>query len=193
MNRIKVLAVDDEPEWLTIIADRLAREPDLELVQTAGSMTAALSFLEHNAIDVVLQDLYLTDDKYDGIQAIDAILKIQPVKIIVLTSYKDQELVVAAFKAGAVNYINKQYIREIPDRIRDTYGNDSRLEDLLAEFRRMAEELRLQVLSPMERKVYDLRQQGYTYRQIEAELHIETRTIKNHINHILKKLKVDQD
>lgn len=190
MNPIRVLAVDDETEWLTIIADLIKQAPDIELAGKARNMGDALHFLEHHDIDVVLQDLYLTDDKYDGIQAIAAILKIRPVKIIVLTSFKDQELVVAAFKAGAVNYINKQYIREIPDRIRDTYGNDSRLEDLLAEFRRMAEELRLQVLSPMERKVYDLRKQGYRYRQIEAELHIETQTIKNHINHIKKKLKV---
>jgi NarL family two-component system response regulator LiaR len=189
MNRIRILAVDDEPEWLAIIQDLIARQPDLKLVQTAGNLAEAIDIIEQQDIDVVIQDLYLTDDKYDGILAIEALLNIKPVKIIVLTSFKDQELVLAAFKAGAVNYINKQYIREIPDRIRDTYRNDSRLEDLLAEFRRMAEELRLQVLSPMERKVYDLRKQGYTYRQIEAELQIETRTIKNHINHILKKLK----
>jgi NarL family two-component system response regulator LiaR len=189
MNQIKVLAIDDEPEWLAIIENLIQKEMDLTLTGTAGNLPDAINFLAQNEVDVVLQDLYLTGDSYDGIRAIEEILKAKPCKIIVLTSFKERDLVVAAFRAGAVHFINKRHCREIPDRIRDTFNNDSRLEDLLAEFRRMEEELRLQVLSPMERKVYDLRQKGYKYREIEEELGIETRTIKNHINHIIKKLK----
>lgn len=196
MNPIRVFLVEDDPVWRKGLIDFLNKEPDLTVVGEAGFKAEAIERFLPAKADVVLMDINLTENNLDGIETAIEFMALQAdSKIIMLTSLTDEAVIVESFSAGAVNYISKSSFREIPDAIRAAHNSQSAIHPTAAaalrnEFLRLKNDENQKLLSPAERDILQLIHQGHTQTQIEQSLHITKRTIKNHINRILKKMGV---
>ncbi|MED1784591.1 response regulator transcription factor [Brevibacillus fortis] len=196
MNPIRVFLVEDDPVWRKGLIDFLNKEPDLTVVGEAGFKAEAIERFLPAEADIVLMDINLTENNLDGIEtAIEFIALQADCKIIMLTSLTDEAVIVESFSAGAVNYISKSSFKEIPDAIRAAHNRQSAIHPTAAaalrnEFLRLKNDENQKLLSPSERDILQLIHQGHTQTQIEQSLHITKRTIKNHINRILKKMGV---
>lgn len=196
MKTIAVFLVEDDPVWRKGLIDYLNKEPDIRVTGEAASKEEAIERLAQSAADVVLMDINLTDNNLDGIDTAISLLQDHPdCTIIMLTSLTDEDVIVESFSAGAVNYISKSSFKEIPDAIRAAHTRQSAIHPTAAqalrnEFLRLKNDEYQKLLSPAEKDILRLIHEGQTQTQIERSLHITKRTIKNHINRILKKMGV---
>ncbi|MCX7922238.1 MAG: response regulator transcription factor [Clostridia bacterium] len=190
MDKIKILIVEDDPDWTKSMVNFLHKQNDIEVVATASNKQDAIKLANPEQVDVILMDINLTENKYDGIYAAAEIQQSKKVKIIMLTSLSDEDIITNSFNAGAVNYISKTNYKELPNAIRSTYKTTSPIEVLLKDYSRLKEEEQLKDLTPAEKEVFDLIKAGYTQSQIEKKLNKAESTLKNQVNKILKKLNV---
>lgn len=201
MSGIRVGLVEDDPDWRRGLADYLDREPDMEVVWKASGadeLHAALSDC-HPPADVVLMDIMLGDSP-EGIRLAEETALSTEARIIMLTSMEEKELIFRAFQAGAIDYQVKSCFEQLPGAVRAAYAKQSPIspaaaERLREEFRRLkAVEREYEVqklkdmITPSELQLLGLIDQGYTQPQIADKLFITLRTVKNHVNSILKKL-----
>ncbi|MFD2368789.1 response regulator [Brevibacillus sp. GCM10020057] len=196
MEAIKVLLVEDDPVWRKGLSDYLNKEPDITVTGEAQTREEAIRKFSPASVDVVLMDINLTENNLDGIETAMELIQLSPdCKIIMLTSLTTEDVIIESFSAGAVNYISKTSFKEIPDAIRAAHLRQSAIHPtaaaaLRSEFLRLKNEENQKLLSPAEKEILQLIHQGQTQAQIEQSLHITKRTIKNHINRILKKMGV---
>jgi two-component system response regulator DevR len=190
MSNIKVFLVDDEPDWLAAMKTFLEKQPDIMIVGTAVSRNEAIRFAQRLDMDVILMDINLTETRYDGIYAAAEISRCKKVKILMLTSLNEEEVILNSFIAGAVNYIPKSNYQQIPEAIRATYYNRSPVEIALRDYSRLKEIEQIQDLTRSELEIYTLAEHGYRQAEISRSLHKSQQTIKNQIGIILKKLGV---
>ncbi|WP_068775918.1 response regulator transcription factor [Paenibacillus sp. FJAT-26967] len=188
MSHIKVLLVEDDPDWIKAMTAFLNREPDILIVGAASSPEEAIRLAGTLVFDVVLMDIHLTEMGLDGIYTAIEIHEIHPAKIIMLTSVNDEEVIRQAFTAGAVNYIDKTRFAELPHAIRSAHHHPFAMEALLKEYARLKREEQLKELTAAEREVFELIEEGYTQSQIEKKLVKAESTLKNQVNKMLKKL-----
>lgn len=191
MAPIRLILVEDDPDWVTAMSAFLGREPDFVLTGTAANAADAIELAQTADFDVVLMDIHLSGDRLDGIYAAADIAELRPqAKIIMLTSLQDESIIRDSFTAGAIHYVPKSDYRQLPQAIRSAYHHAYPMEVLLKEFARLKREEQLKPLTPAEREVLELIGQGYTQAQIERKLYKSESTIKNQVNKILKKLGV---
>lgn len=190
MEQIKVLLVEDDPEWIKAMTSFLHHEDDMLVVGSATNKEEAVRLARTLDFDVVLMDIQLGEGAMDGIYAAIDIHDIHPAKIIMLTSLRDERVITQAFTAGAVNYIEKSRFKDIPHAIRTAYHHPAAMDALLKEFARLKREEQLKPLTQAEREVFELIEAGYTQSQIEKMLFKAESTLKNQVNKILKKLGV---
>ncbi|RXT06399.1 response regulator transcription factor [Ammoniphilus sp. CFH 90114] len=194
MKPIRVMLVEDDPVWLTGIQDLINQEEDMEVVGTAATKTHALHQFESCHSDVVILDINLTENNLDGIElALDLMDRKESTKIIMMTSLTREEVIVDSFSAGVVNYLNKLHFKEIVPAIRDAYHNRSNIHPSAAlalrqEFLRLKREEDQNLLTTSEKEILQRIHKGETQSEMEKSLFISKRTIKNHINRILKKM-----
>jgi DNA-binding NarL/FixJ family response regulator len=189
-EHIKVLLVEDDPDWIKAMTAFLNHEDDILVVGAAMQSAEAIRLAQTLEFDVVLMDIQLTAGGMEGIYTAVEIHDIHPAKIIMLTSVNDEHVITQAFTAGAVNYIDKTRFKEIPQAIRSAYHHPSAMEALLKEFSRLKREEQLKELTAAEREVFELIEEGYTQPQMEQKLYKAESTLKNQVNKILKKLGV---
>jgi two-component system, NarL family, response regulator DevR len=189
MKRIRVLLVEDDPFWQENISSDLCKEEDIEVVGVASTMNDALDVIKNSPIDVILMDINLTEDHLDGIDLAREIkrLGMTSIKIIMLTSLNEKDIVLQSFKQGAVNYITKSSFLDMTTAIRDAFKNRASIHWDAAAI--MRTEIILSDLTPMEREIYDLKQQGYNKTQISEMLYKSINTIKTQLRSIRDKLK----
>ncbi|TVX97691.1 response regulator transcription factor [Cohnella terricola] len=187
-EQIKVLLVEDDPDWIKAMTAFLNDEADMLVVGAAMSYEEAVRLSGTMAFDVALLDIQLTDGGMEGIQIAAEIHERTSAKMIMLTSVEDESAMTQAFTAGAINYIEKTRFREIPQAIRSAYHHPAAMEALLKEFTRLKREEQLKELTSAEREVFELLEEGYTQPQIERKLFKAESTLKNQINKMLKKL-----
>ncbi|MFZ5987844.1 MAG: response regulator [Bacillota bacterium] len=190
MDNIRVLLVEDDPVWVRNLTKFLSRQKDILVIGVASSKEEAIRLAQSLEFDVILMDINLDKNKYDGIYAAMEILEIKKAKIIMLTCIMEDSVITNSFAAGAVNYVSKENYQDIPNVIRMAYKNKSPIEALLNEFSRLKKEEQLKDLSPCEREIFDLIEQGYTRSQIEEKLLKTRNTLKVQIKKILSKLGV---
>lgn len=201
MDRIKVLIVEDDQEWLRGLTAFLNSEPDMAIVASADTSDGALAAMAECEIDVVLMDIMLASS-VEGIWLTSQITTSSAARVIMLTSLEDKEMIFEAFRAGAVDYHIKSEFKGIPDAIRSAFLKRSPInpdvaEKMREEFRRLKKlehdvkmkELRA-LMTPTELEVLKLIDQGYTQPQIAGTFVISLRTVKIHVGHILRKLGV---
>lgn len=190
MSHIRVLLVEDDTDWIKGMTTFLNKEEDILIVGAATTSQEAIHLAKTLAFDVVLMDIQLTDNQYEGIYTAIEIHQIHSAKIIMLTSLSDETVMTQAFTAGAVNYIEKNNFKELPHAIRSAYHHPSAMDALLKEYARLKREEQLKELTTAEREVFELIEEGYTQSQIEKKLYKAESTLKNQVNKMLKKLGV---
>ncbi|WP_341277757.1 response regulator transcription factor [Paenibacillus sp. FSL H8-0537] len=190
MSHIRVLLVEDDPDWVKAMTLFLNKEADLLVVGAASTAEEALSLARTLSFDVALLDIQLADHQQNGIYTAVEMHRIHSAKIIMLTSMSEEDIMTQAFTAGAINYIEKTNFRQLPEAIRSAYHHPAPMEALLKEFARLKREEQLKDLTSAEREVFELIEQGYTQTQIEQKLYKAESTLKNQVNKLLKKLGV---
>src|SRR5665647_3189219 len=184
MDKIQVAIVEDDLGWLKALTSFLNKQGDILVEGTAMNREDAVNLARTSIFDVIIMDINLNENKRDGILAAVEILQSVKVKIIMLTSLKDDEIITDSFTAGAVNYISKENYIEIPNAIRTAFHNDSPIEVLLNEFSKLKRDEQLKELSGSEKQVYDLLEKGYTKAGIESKLYKTANTVKSQVKHI---------
>lgn len=196
-RNIKVLLVDDHEMVRIGLAAVLDTEEGIEVIGEAGSGEEGIRLAKEYNPDVVLMDLVM--DGMDGIETTREILKLQPdCKVIVLTSYLDDEKMYPVIEAGAFSYLLKtSRATEIADAIRAADRGQSVLESQVASkmmnrFRQPPAQMKAhEDLTDREMDVLRLLAQGKSNQDIADTLIIGIKTVKFHVTNILAKLGVD--
>lgn len=191
---IKVVVVDDHEVVRKGIISYLLTEPDIEIIGEANSGRGAVTLVADKKPDVVLMDLLMEDGT--GIDATKEILAFNPCcKIIIVTSFYDDEQVFPAIEAGVFSYMLKTATAdEIVQAIKKTAQGESVIEPKVAN--RMMNRLRVKEkklhdeLTDREMDVLICIGDGKTNQEISNELYIGVKTVKTHVSNILSKLNV---
>ena len=195
---IKVLLVDDHEMVRIGLAAVLDTEEGIEVVGEAGGGEEGLRLASEYKPDVVLMDLVM--DGMDGIETTKQMMKQFPdCKVIVLTSYLDDEKMNPVIEAGAFSYLLKtSRASEVADAIRAAARGQSVLESQVAT--KMMSRLRgggqteaplYKELTEREMEVLKLLAQGKSNQDIADTLMIGIKTVKFHVTNILSKLDVE--
>ena len=191
---IRVLLVDDHAVVREGLRAFLQLQPDIEVVSEAGGGAAAVEAALAARPDLVLMDLVMPDG--DGVEAIRDLLAAAPgTRVLVLSSFADDEKVFAAMQAGAAGYLLKDVAPDqLAEAVRDVHrGRPALHPDVAARLmRRVADPggPALEVLTPRERDVLQLVVEGFANKQIARRLRITEKTVKTHVSSILQKLGV---
>lgn len=195
---IRVLVVDDQTLVREGLVTMLRLTPGVEVVGAASDGAAAVDMAVTHRPDVVLMDLRMP--RVDGVQATSQILERRPdTRVIVLTTYADDESVFAALQAGARGYLTKDAsVDEIGRAIRTVHAGDALLDPTVQ--RRLLETVAGQRSVPVtaregfpdgltQREVDVLRcmAEGLSNQDIASRLHVSEATVKTHINNIFSK------
>ncbi|MDZ5470220.1 response regulator transcription factor [Bacillus sp. 31A1R] len=191
---IRVAVVDDHEMVRKGIISYLITEPEIELVGEASSGQDAVKLVLKERPDVVLMDLLMENGT--GIDATKEILKeYTNCKIIIITSFYDDEQVFPAIEAGAFSYMLKTATaEEVVQAIRKAAMGEAVIEPKVAN--RMMTKFRAQEKKPhddlTERELDVLKciGEGMTNQDISEELFIGIKTVKTHVSNILSKLGV---
>lgn len=192
MDRIRVAIVEDDPDWQGILQIYLKKAEDISIVWTASGKEQFLELAGETEADIYLMDINLTGSSLDGLQAALELREGGRVsgRIIMLTSIDEKDVIRQSFMAGAVHYVLKKDIAELADVIRSVHQGDTPREVLVKEFCRLKQEEQLKELTPAEREVFELLEEGLSRSEMEARLQKTENTLKAQIKNILRKLNV---
>ncbi len=192
---IRVLLVDDHEVVREGLRTLLARRPSVAVVGEAGSVADAVSAAAKAKPDVVIMDVRLPDGS--GVEACREIREHRPeTRVIMLTSYADDDALFASIIAGASGYLLKQTRGQaLVEAIESVAQGRSLLdpnvtEKVLERLRhsREEEDPAFASLTEQERKVLAELAEGKTNREIGAVLFLSEKTVKNYVSRILGKL-----
>jgi DNA-binding NarL/FixJ family response regulator len=209
----RVLIVDDQSlirEGLAIILDT---QPDLQVVGQAGNGREAVKLAGQLVPDVILMDIRMP--MMDGIKATRQIIESHPeIKVLILTTYNEDDLVFDGFRAGAIGYLLKDITRRgLAEAVRGAARGEAQIDPAIAslvltEFQRMAKALQrlsptttrattdrataewppMETLTPREETILQLLTEGLTNAGIAERLYLSEGTVKNYVSEILSKL-----
>jgi len=191
---VRVLLVDDHAVVRQGLRAFLQLQPDVQVVGEADGGPAAVAAAVARRPDVVLMDLVMPAG--DGVEAIRALAAAAPAaRVLVLSSFADEERIFAAMQAGAAGYLLKDVD---PDRlaqaIRDVHEGRPALHSEVAArlMRRVADPggPATERLTPREREVLQLLVEGHANKYVARRLLITEKTVKTHVSSILQKLGV---
>ena len=193
---IRILLVDDQSIVREGLASLLETHADLEIVGEAANGKIAVERSRVLKPDVILMDVRMPI--MDGVAAIRLLTQQAPeIKILVLTTFDDDEYVTKAMSYGAKGYLLKDTpSKELAQAIRSVNQGYTQLAPGLFEkafisnstATTVAVPAELDALSTREQEVLQLIAQGYSNKEIAAALYITERTVKNHVNSILRRL-----
>lgn len=198
---IRVMAVDDDPMVLDLIRVMLKAAPGIELVATASDGDEVIGVVTAHHPDVVLMDVRM--ERINGIDATRALTKRPNApRVIILTTFDEQEYVPQAMDAGAVGFILKASAREaLYGAIRDAHEGRSPMSPASAAHlrtgyldaggaARMDARAKLGRLSDREREIVEMVAQEMSNPAIAAELFLSESTVKQHLTSAATKLGV---
>lgn len=190
MNKIKVVLIEDDEDWLKSLSTFINTTEDIIVIGTAKNRNEALDIVKSIETDIFLVDINLNENRYDGINLVYEISDISNAKIVMITSLREELVVEASFAAGAVHFVSKEYYEDIPNVIRSIHKTNSPIEVLAKKYKKLKKEEQLSVLTTAERDLYDLVEQGHTQSEIQNNLIITKNTLKFHVKNILNKFGV---
>lgn len=193
-DALKIELVDDHEVVRQGLRALLDEQEDLTVVGEAATVAEAIRRVGYDSPDVVVLDVRLPDGS--GIEACREIRARWPdVKVLMLTSFADDEALFASIMAGASGYVLKQIKgSDLVDSVRRVGRGESLLDPEMTErvFRRIRgeepDDPLLARLSKQERKILDLIAEGLTNRQIAERMFLAEKTVKNYVSNVLAKL-----
>jgi len=192
---IRILVVDDHAVVREGLRAFLDLQDGFEVVGEAGDGDEAVSAAERLRPDVVLMDLVMP--RRDGVAAMRVLRdRVPGVRVIVLTSFLDEDKLLPALRAGAAGYLLKNaQPDELERAVRAAHAGEAVLDPVVAA--RLVEALAaggdadpIDRLTPREREVLQLVGRGFPNKRIARELELAEKTVKTHVGHVLAKLGV---
>jgi DNA-binding NarL/FixJ family response regulator len=197
---LRVMVVDDHEVVRQGLVALLSRRDGFEVVAEAGTVAEAVANAKRFEPDLVVLDVRLPDGS--GIVACREIRSELPAtKVVMLTSYPDEEAVLSAIIAGASGYLLKQVRgRDLVNALESVGRGDSLLDPAITE--RVLERVRrvasgaqrdeLADLTAQERRILMLVADGKTNKEIAAEIFLSDKTVKNYVSSVLAKLNLQR-
>ena len=195
---LRVMLVDDHEVVRDGIRAMLASEDDIVVAGEAGGVQESIDEAARTKPDVVVMDVRLADGS--GIEATREIRASHPnTRVLMLTSFADDEALFASIMAGASGYVLKQVRSDdLVRAIRSVGAGDSLLDpsvtnsvlDRLRKGKHLLKDERLARLSPQEERILSLIADGRTNKEVGHELRLAEKTVKNYVSSILSKLEV---
>lgn len=194
MDKIKLLIVDDHQMVRLGLSSFMNIQPDIEVVGEAADGESGYLKAKNLKPDVILMDLVM--ERLDGIGATQKILAEMPEqKILILTSFLDDEKVFPALAAGAKGYILKtSQAAEIASAIRKVASGQDVLSGAVKEKINQQKHRKPELydnLSKREMEVLKILAQGLSNQEIADQLFISLKTVKTHVSNIFNKLEVN--
>jgi two-component system response regulator DevR len=198
---LRLLVVDDHEVVRQGLVALIDRREGFEVVAEAGTVVEAVDQARRHKPDLVIMDVRLPDGS--GIEACREIRAEMPAtRVVMLTSYPDEEAVLSAIIAGASGYLLKQIrARDLIAALEAVGRGESLLdpavtEKVLERIRRIAsgsqEADELSQLTGQERKILMLVAEGMTNKEIAAQIFLSDKTVKNYVSSILAKLNLER-
>lgn len=197
---LRLLLVDDHEVVRQGLAAVLGRRDTFQVVAEAGTVAEAVELAERFRPDVIVMDVRLPDGS--GIEACREIRAEHPeIRVVMLTSYPDEEAVLSAIVAGASGYLLKQIrARDLVAALEAVGRGESLLdpavtEKVLERVRRIATSPytdELAQLTSQEQKILLLVAEGKTNKEIATEVFLSDKTVKNYVSSILSKLNLQR-
>ena len=194
--KIRILVVDDQNVVRDGVVTMLSFQPDMEVVGEAENGIQAIGVASQSKPDVVLLDMVMP--LQDGLTTISKLKELIPdIRILVLTSFAESELVYQAIKAGALGYLLKdatraqlvQSIREVAEG--KAFIHPSIAMKVIQEFDKSnGQGTMLETLTQRELETLRLIARGFSNQEIALFLYVHERTIAKYVSSILKKLQV---
>jgi DNA-binding NarL/FixJ family response regulator len=197
---LRLLVVDDHEVVREGLVALLSRREEFQVVAEAGTVAESLAAARRFEPDLVVMDVRLPDGS--GIEACREIRAEFPgIRVVMLTSYPDEEAVLSAILAGASGYLLKQVRgRDLVTALEAVGRGDSLLDPAVTE--RVLERVRrvangqdrdeLADLTAQERKILLLVADGKTNKEIASEVFLSDKTVKNYVSSILSKLNLQR-
>lgn len=190
---IRVLVVDDHAVVREGLRTFLELQDGIEVAGEAADGAEAIDVAERIQPDVVLMDLVMP--RLDGLAAMRALRERLPqTRVVVLTSFFDDEKLLPALRAGAAGYLLKNaQPQEVARAVRAAHAGEALLDPAVAA--RLVDTLAggkepLDRLTPREREVLELIGRGFPNKLIARELALSEKTVKTHVGHVFAKLGV---
>ena len=197
---LRLLVVDDHEVVRQGLVALLDRRENLQVVAEAGTVAEAIDQARKFEPDVVVMDVRLPDGS--GIEACREIrAELPATRVVMLTSYPDEEAVLSAIVAGAAGYLLKQIrARDLVAALEAVGRGESLLdpavtEKVLERVRRIAtggHTDELAMLTSQEQKILMLVAEGKTNKEIAADVFLSDKTVKNYVSSILSKLNLER-
>ncbi len=193
-DSIRVLIVDDHAVVREGLRTFLELQDGLEVVGEAGDGEEALPLAEQLKPDVVLMDLVMP--KLDGVGAMQELRgRVPGARVIVLTSFLEDDRLLPAIRAGAAGYLLKNVQpQELARAVRLADEGETLIDPAVAA--RLVSAVadgqadEPEPLTPREQEVLELIGRGYSNKRIALELGVAEKTVKTHVSHVLAKLGV---
>ncbi len=193
----KVVIAEDHAILRDGLKSLLTSNMDFEVVGEAEDGREAIRCVERLKPDLIIMDLSMP--RMNGMEAIREIKRIsKDIKVVVLTVHKNEEYILATFKAGADGYVLKDSsYNELIMAIRSVLKgkryispeiSDKVLEGYIEGKERLKQKTSWELLTPREREILKLIAEGYRNREIAEELCISVKTVEKHRSNIMEKL-----
>lgn len=192
---MRVALIDDDRLIIMGLKAILEQDADIEVCAVGASGAEAVSIAREQHPDVILMDIRMED--MDGLSAAESILREDPsARILLLTTFLDDEYIIRAIRAGASGYMLKQNYRGLIPAIKAAFGGQTvfgdeisvRIPELLAD--RRAPAVASSGLSGRETEVAAAVAEGLSNREIADMLFLSEGTVRNYISEILDKLEL---
>lgn len=199
-KRIRILLVDDHEVVRTGLSMLLAQHAELEIVGEAGTVAGALEAGTRLKPDVALLDVRLPDGSgFEACRKLHALTP--PVRVIILTAFADEEVVMQAIGSGAEGYLLKEIDEPgLVRAIHEVADGRSILDPAVT--RRVLNRVKagsaatttskFDRLSAQERRVLELVAQGKTNKEIAAAMGLSDKTVKNYLSNLMDKLQMSR-
>lgn len=191
---MKLILIDDDCLVVNALKMILEAQPDFEVVATASDGKDALPLFRQHRPDVLLMDIRMAET--DGLEAAEAVLREFPdARILLLTTFSDDEYIIKALKLGAAGYLLKQDYQNLVPAIRaaasgqSVFGDEivSRLPGLMNR-ETPSYDYSAHGISERELDVIRLIAEGLSNKEIAARLYLSEGTVRNYLSVILDKL-----
>ena len=199
-RKLRLLVVDDHEVVRQGLVALLDRREGFEVVAEAGTVAEAIAMASRHQPDIVIMDVRLPDGS--GVEACREIRAELPnTRVVILTSYPDEEAVLSAIIAGASGYLLKQIRgRDLISALEAVGRGESLLdpavtEKVLDRVRRIATGTytdEMAQLTQQEQKILLLVAEGKTNKEIASEVFLSDKTVKNYVSSILSKLNLER-